>query len=247
MQKAFSRPWGKNIVTCGNAGRQNSRQSAKFPDRPAQGMVVPAGSRGRDEDRVSASCRNVFFLWGNWRRRRDSNPRYRFRYTPLAGERLRPLGHLSARGFTMRQSLRLQGLFVLRPHFDGRIATWKEAGRRCWPRGGGLRYGSGREWHYFAPSRPWISDLIYIVVPEDRPGGRKSWRVIPRIEARKRVSGPPARDAAASLRGQPRGGKGPSAPPKSALCPRFASSVAWSAPERHRLSARFIRPFVKDP
>jgi hypothetical protein len=47
----------------------------------------------------------------NWRRRRDSNPRYRFRYTPLAGERLRPLGHLSARGFTMRQSLRLQGLF----------------------------------------------------------------------------------------------------------------------------------------
>ena len=114
MQKAFSRPWGKNIVTCGNAGRQNSRQSAKFPDRPAQGMVVPAGSRGRDEDRVSASCRNVFFLWGNWRRRRDSNPRYRFRYTPLAGERLRPLGHLSARGFTMRQSLRLQGFFESR-------------------------------------------------------------------------------------------------------------------------------------
>ena len=30
-----------------------------------------------------------------WRRGRDSNPRYRFRYTPLAGERLRPLGHLS--------------------------------------------------------------------------------------------------------------------------------------------------------
>ncbi len=30
-----------------------------------------------------------------WRRRRDSNPRYRSRYTPLAGERLRPLGHFS--------------------------------------------------------------------------------------------------------------------------------------------------------
>ena len=30
-----------------------------------------------------------------WRRGRDSNPRYRSRYTPLAGERLRPLGHLS--------------------------------------------------------------------------------------------------------------------------------------------------------
>ena len=32
----------------------------------------------------------------NWRRERDSNPRYSFKpYTPLAGERLQPLGHLS--------------------------------------------------------------------------------------------------------------------------------------------------------
>ena len=31
-----------------------------------------------------------------WRRGWDSNPRYRSRYTPLAGERLQPLGHLSA-------------------------------------------------------------------------------------------------------------------------------------------------------
>ena len=30
-----------------------------------------------------------------WRRGRDSNPRYLLGYTPLAGERLRPLGHLS--------------------------------------------------------------------------------------------------------------------------------------------------------
>ncbi len=30
-----------------------------------------------------------------WRRRWDSNPRYPLGYTPLAGERLRPLGHLS--------------------------------------------------------------------------------------------------------------------------------------------------------
>lgn len=30
-----------------------------------------------------------------WRRRWDSNPRYHLWYTPLAGERLRPLGHLS--------------------------------------------------------------------------------------------------------------------------------------------------------
>src|SRR5690606_37512191 len=32
-----------------------------------------------------------------WRRGRDSNPRWRlFPHTPLAGERLQPLGHLSA-------------------------------------------------------------------------------------------------------------------------------------------------------
>lgn len=30
-----------------------------------------------------------------WRRERDSNPRWDFSHTPLAGERLRPLGHLS--------------------------------------------------------------------------------------------------------------------------------------------------------
>ena len=35
-------------------------------------------------------------MW--WRRRRDSNPRDGFPPTPLAGERLRPLGHISADG-----------------------------------------------------------------------------------------------------------------------------------------------------
>lgn len=31
-----------------------------------------------------------------WRRRRDSNPRWSYKpHTPLAGERLQPLGHLS--------------------------------------------------------------------------------------------------------------------------------------------------------
>ena len=38
-------------------------------------------------------------MW--WRRRRDSNPRDGFPPTPLAGERLRPLGHISADGFTI--------------------------------------------------------------------------------------------------------------------------------------------------
>jgi hypothetical protein len=35
------------------------------------------------------------FREGKWRRRRDSNPRDGFPPTPLAGERLRPLGHVS--------------------------------------------------------------------------------------------------------------------------------------------------------
>ncbi len=36
----------------------------------------------------------------DWRRGRDSNPRYHLWYTPLAGERLQPLGHLSGIGFS---------------------------------------------------------------------------------------------------------------------------------------------------
>ena len=45
-----------------------------------------SGGTGRGE-RLSES---------RWRRRRDSNPRDGFPSTPLAGERLRPLGHVSA-------------------------------------------------------------------------------------------------------------------------------------------------------
>ncbi len=37
---------------------------------------------------------------GKWRRRRDSNPRDGFPPTPLAGERLRPLGHVSADAYS---------------------------------------------------------------------------------------------------------------------------------------------------
>ena len=42
------------------------------------------------------SCDNK--MLNGWRRRRDSNPRDGFPPTPLAGERLRPLGHVSADG-----------------------------------------------------------------------------------------------------------------------------------------------------
>ncbi len=45
--------------------------------------------------RSKGGAQRTWGYLGQWRRRRDSNPRYRFRYTPLAGERLRPLGHLS--------------------------------------------------------------------------------------------------------------------------------------------------------
>ena len=48
----------------------------------------------------------LFGIWyfanennGKWRRRRDSNPRDDSSPTPLAGERLRPLGHVSADRF----------------------------------------------------------------------------------------------------------------------------------------------------
>ncbi len=38
----------------------------------------------------------IQFFKREWRKRRDSNPRDGFPPTPLAGERLRPLGHVSA-------------------------------------------------------------------------------------------------------------------------------------------------------
>ena len=41
---------------------------------------------------------NIIFK--KWRKRRDSNPRDGSPPTPLAGERLRPLGHVSTDRFT---------------------------------------------------------------------------------------------------------------------------------------------------
>ena len=43
---------------------------------------------------------NLKYSGGKWRRRRDSNPRDGFPPTPLAGERLRPLGHVSVDGYS---------------------------------------------------------------------------------------------------------------------------------------------------
>jgi hypothetical protein len=39
-------------------------------------------------------------IQGGWQRRRDSNPRDPHGPTPLAGERLRPLGHVSVAPFS---------------------------------------------------------------------------------------------------------------------------------------------------
>ncbi len=47
---------------------------------------------------IQLSYKRMVQQWW-WRRERDSNPRYRLsQYTRLAGERLRPLGHLSKAG-----------------------------------------------------------------------------------------------------------------------------------------------------
>ena len=46
-----------------------------------------------------------------WRRRRDSNPRDPSGPTPLAGERLRPLGHVSADGSTILSNSKTSGKY----------------------------------------------------------------------------------------------------------------------------------------
>lgn len=54
-----------------------------------------------------------------WRRGWDSNPRYHLWYTPLAGERLRPLGHLSG-----KPAVKDGGRGIKR-------VRWKSAGASC--------------------------------------------------------------------------------------------------------------------
>ncbi len=64
----------------------------------AEGEVRIMGSKSRLlQTLVAGSGVNSVPTQGlKWRRGRDSNPRSGFPLTPLAGERLRPLGHLSA-------------------------------------------------------------------------------------------------------------------------------------------------------
>ncbi len=65
------------------------------PDPRASAQPLPHNPRKQRENPAAAGSRERF-RWGKWRRRRDSNPRDGFPPTPLAGERLRPLGHVSA-------------------------------------------------------------------------------------------------------------------------------------------------------
>jgi hypothetical protein len=57
------------------------------------------------------------FRGGKWRRGRDSNPRDGCPPTPLAGERLRPLGHLSGRPRLRTKTHEFKGIFDLAQFF----------------------------------------------------------------------------------------------------------------------------------
>ena len=59
---------------------------------------------------------------GKWRRRWDSNPRDPFGPTPLAGERLRPLGHVSTDTFSCQPSGSQEENPLFR--FGFRIRVW---------------------------------------------------------------------------------------------------------------------------
>ena len=63
-------------------------------------------SYGRVLWKARDSTTQVFcFIRDKWRRGRDSNPRWSYKpHTPLAGERLQPLGHLSS-SFNYRSGL----------------------------------------------------------------------------------------------------------------------------------------------
>ncbi len=72
----------------GGAAEEDSSKNKRASRR----QHTTAGRPPEHERRSMRSCQSM----KGWRRRRDSNPRDGFPPTPLAGERLRPLGHVSA-------------------------------------------------------------------------------------------------------------------------------------------------------
>ena len=88
--RAFTRN-RRDPPLCSGGGTEAKRSSADHPY-----IEETAGARMWKHPcpcPLSHSIQLANFLW---RRRRDSNPRDPFGSTPLAGERLRPLGHVSA-------------------------------------------------------------------------------------------------------------------------------------------------------
>ena len=67
-----------------------------------------------------------------WQRRRDSNPRNALTFTPLAGERLRPLGHVSAAAYTATLGPFTRVFFFKPPFFVLWIVTLPCAAQRSY-------------------------------------------------------------------------------------------------------------------
>ena len=107
-----------------------------------------------------------------WRRRRDSNPRDSSPSTPLAGERLRPLGHVSAHGSTGAVNVR-QARIPVDP-----VRTWQgfRIEARAWRRD---HFRSPREER---SGRPLLLDPLR--AHQSRSGRSRAPRV--------RISGPSA-------------------------------------------------------
>ena len=80
-------------------------------------------SKPRNYGRNQAQIAAEGIDWGGWRRRRDSNPRDGFPPTPLAGERLRPLGHVSEVA-SSRNKTRITSRICLQSRFVGRLPLW---------------------------------------------------------------------------------------------------------------------------
>ena len=135
-----------------------------------QGDFLGERSLARAEKRNNISGINRYI----WRRGRDSNPRDGFPSTPLAGERLRPLGHLSRPMKSVRDS-GLSDRFFRRVG-DGRANRF----------GGGL----------FATSAAILQHLIGLRYrPSARPGftGVRPMPLARPIYSGRRARSPPAR------------------------------------------------------
>ena len=76
-------------------------QTLKSKDDPTSNVVLRRGTIGYlTHNHQTPYLLVIIAIKGWWQRRRDSNPRDPHGPTPLAGERLRPLGHVSTEPFS---------------------------------------------------------------------------------------------------------------------------------------------------